>query len=403
MWVSLSAFRTNVSGNVAAIFGLTLLPLMFLLGSSVDLSRTLRERARLQALTDQAALSAVTSSSASQDPADTVQTFFPQPSDPDQRRLAPTATVTVEGSTVTVTSTQNVATAFTGILGVAQIPITARSTAAPGNDGPPVCVLALNPTATDAILFSGNATVVASNCVIYSNSSAANALTRQGSASVQATGYCAVGGTNLPTSTTPRPQSGCPRLDDPFRNLPLASGSGCKDAGEADKPNRTQTLDPGVYCGLTLKGTVTLNPGLYLIKGPLDIGAQASVSGQGVTLYLTGGDANFTINGGASLDLSAMSTGSYAGILLMQDRQVSGSTGNLINGGASLKLTGAIYTPTQSVEIRGNGSFGQQSAFMPIIADTITFSGNAMASADLRAMQPAAPLPRGRSSARLAN
>ena len=387
---------SDEAGSGTILFGLTFIPFVMLIGASIDISLAYEAKLRLQALADQAALAAVLTSNDVKTPVDVVRTFLPAPVEGATAGLGPSATVQVENGVVTVEASQRVPTNFAGILGVTALPIAVRASAAVGSEAGavPICILALNTTAADAVLFTGNTSVVARRCSIYSNSSNAAAISVKGSASVQAAAYCAVGGMNLPTGTTPVPRRGCPRLDDPFRNLPLASGSGCRDPGQADKPNKSQTLDQGDYCGLDLKGTVTLNPGFYFINGPLTIGAQAKVTGRGVTLYLTGSNASFRINGGASVDLSAATTGSYAGIVLMQDRQVTGANGNVINGGAEVKLVGAIYAPRQAIELRGNGSFGQQSDFMPIIADTITFTGNTTASADATAMQPAVALPK---------
>ena len=42
---------------------------------------------------------------------------------------------------------------------------------------------------------------------------------------------------------------------------------------------------------------------MYVIKGPLIINSQAVVTGTGVTFYLTGSQAGFTIAAGAALAL----------------------------------------------------------------------------------------------------
>ena len=44
------------------------------------------------------------------------------------------------------------------------------------------------------------------------------------------------------------------------------------------------------------------------------------LTGAGVSFYLAGQGAGFTINASGTVDLSAMTTGAYAGVLLMQDR-----------------------------------------------------------------------------------
>lgn len=116
--------------------------------------------------------------------------------------------------------------------------------------------------------FAGNTSFDAENCAIYSNSSAGAGLIVQGSASVVAAGFCSAGGVSTPAGLTPTPQTGCPRVDDPFASVPgLVPALTCKPDPDV-KPKEKVTLSEGTYCGLTIKGTVTLNPGKYIIKGP---------------------------------------------------------------------------------------------------------------------------------------
>ncbi len=48
-------------------------------------------------------------------------------------------------------------------------------------------------------------------------------------------------------------------------------------------------------------------------------------------------------------------------------------------------LKGIIYTPTQILTVTGNGTFGQSSIFMPMIADQIAFSGSSVAQVESNA------------------
>ena len=140
---------------------------------------------------------------------------------------------------------------------------------------------------------------------------------------------------------------------------------------------------------------------MYVIKGPLTINSQAAVTGTGVTFYLTGSQAGFTINAGAALSVEAPKTGDYGGILIFQDRTANSGATNNLNGSAGTKLVGAIYTATQTVSVSGGSGFGQQSPLMPIIADQIKFSGSMTANADVTGFNMAAPLPKAGSEARL--
>lgn len=384
--------------------GLILAPLIAMTGAAVDYAQAVTARDRLQATTDAAAINAarVNAPSDAQRIA-AAEAYFPASSSV----TAPTATVTVSNGSVSVVSTQRVKTAFLGIVGISEMVLNAKATAAPIKDGPPVCALALNQTAPAALNFSGNATFSAPGCGVYSNSSFSSGISVQGSAVVQAAGYCSAGGVSSSHALTPASNTSCSRLEDPFRNLPAPSIAGCSfEHGLTVNPNTTRALSPGTYCGgLNLKGTVTLSPGLYIIKdGSFAVGSQAnvSVSGSGgVTFYLTGQGAAFDLDGSGGLSLLAQDTGPYSGLLIIQDRASNVGGTSKLNGTSSTLLKGAIYLPTQILSVNGNGSFGQQSDFMPLIADQLSFSGNSSTRLDLTAMQTPAPLPRFSSGAQL--
>jgi hypothetical protein len=153
---------------------------------------------------------------------------------------------------------------------------------------------------------------------------------------------------------------------------------------------------------LTLKGDVTLKPGLYVIKdGPLTLNSQGTITGTGVTFYLMGSNAGFDITAGSTLTLSAMTSGDYPGMLIVQNRTSNVGATDKLNGNSGTVLTGAIYVPTQTVRMNGTGTFGQASPFMPLIADKVIITGNATAYTDATNITLPAPLPRSLTGARL--
>ena len=134
--------------------------------------------------------------------------------------------------------------------------------------------------------------------------------------------------------------------------------------------------------GLTISGgatPVTFNPGIYYIRnGNLDIGSGANITGTGVTFVLEG-TAGFTIDGGASLSLSAPTSNCVApanfpepafegttapydgtdgegicGVLIYQSRG-DATADNLIEGGSGT-FNGAIYAPDAPLTVSGSGS-----------------------------------------------
>ncbi|WP_188311890.1 pilus assembly protein TadG-related protein [Salinarimonas soli] len=403
---------------MAVVFALALIPMAGMVGAALDYSRLSSEQARLQALADRAAIAA----SLAPDTSDTqriavASSFFPPPPPPTPGAptpdpAKPTLAVAVDGAKVTITTTSPVKPAVMGLMGMDYMQARVSTSAVQITTGRPVCVLALHPTARDAISFAGNTTFVADGCAIHANSTSGSAVSSQGSAVAKAWSFCAVGGVSgsnftVTSPTAGGPKGGCFRQKDPFKNLAAPSIGVCTNqtTNVSVQPNQNKTLDPGTYCGgIDLKGTVTLRAGTYVIKGgTLSIASQANVTGEGVTFYLTDTGASFDINGGGTVKLEAPASGDYRNMLIIQNPASNAGATNKLNGNASMTVKGAIYTPTQTVAVTGTGGFGSTGTFMPLVASMISFSGNSTTRADTAANPTKEPLPLSEMGARLTN
>ncbi len=233
------------------------------------------------------------------------------------------------------------------------------------------CVLALNPSASKAALFSGSATTQFTGCSVMSDSIASDAIKLQGSASLKADCLISAGGvslSNVPTTVCAGPITQALPAADPFAGVPAPQASvPCQNT-------KSSTLSPGTYCnGLSLSGNVTLSPGVYVIQGSdFKINANAQVYGSGVTIYMSG-STHVSMNGTASIKLSAPTSGTYSGVLLYADRGNIGGSDTL-NGTADSLLTGALYFPGQQVNYLGN--FSGNGGCTQVVADTVQWSGN---------------------------
>lgn len=271
---------------------------------------------------------------------------------------------------------------FSGMFMSAAPSITAHATAAVVSNGD-FCALALGSTSAVGITMQGNASLNF-GCGLATNSRSANAVTAGGSSSVTATPVSAVGGltassnyvggTQLLPYSLPQP--------DPYATLANPSPSSCQNQVTV-APNSSQTLAPGCYRGINIKGTATLSPGVYYIDGSsFSLGSQANVTGDGVTIVLTSSSAATTpssiatldMNGGATVQLTASTSGTYAGILFYQDRRAQDSGSNTINGNASSKLQGAFYFPSQEIDF--SGTSGMTTDCLQLVALRLTFIGN---------------------------
>ncbi len=99
--------------------------------------------------------------------------------------------------------------------------------------------------------------------------------------------------------------------------------------------------------------------------GNLTINGNATVTGTGVTFYFTNG-ATISVSGSASLQLTAPTTGPYAGILFFQDPN---DTNPPLLGGVGNILSGVLYFPKAPLTLLGSSSIGA------IVAQSLTLSG----------------------------
>jgi len=147
-------------------------------------------------------------------------------------------------------------------------------------------------------------------------------------------------------------------------------------------------MQPGTYADFNLSCDTTLAGGIYVIDGgTLDVNAQYSLSGTGVMFVLKNG-AGIKINGGASINLSAMTANELIavgvsadeaakleGMLVFEDPNSSGASDNVINGNASTALNGTVYLPKSDVTILGTAQ--QTSQCLMVASKTIQIGGTA--------------------------
>ena len=157
--------------------------------------------------------------------------------------------------------------------------------------------------------------------------------------------------------------------------------SGCNQTNYSAGGGQTITLNPGVYCGgMNIGGgaKVTLNSGMYVLNGGgLTVNNGATLTGSGVTFFNTGQSgqtiAAIDIAGVVPITLSAQTSGTYQGILFIQDRNLSYATTNTFDNGSTSVLTGTLYFPSTGINYAG----GTTQSYTAIIAKTLTFSNGA--------------------------
>ena len=398
----ISKFPADSKGSVAVLFGLVIPSLIGFTGLAVDGSYWLVQRNKLQAATDSAAISVAqvlqldggnaplkaeatklyTKIYGNYVSAVKFEVEHPPKSGPN----------TGDMSAVAVLAERRQPSFFLSALGIKDLLVKTRAVARIDSLAE-ACLLGLSQSDDKAVEITGSS-IVNLDCGIASNSSSTQAMYLSGSSQVTTSGISTVGdiyqsnGSLVNTNGGPM-RSHAQALRDPYgpegRNLQVPS-TPTKCTGRNLRVKNNATLSPGRYCGGIdfQSGTATLSPGVYIIDaGNFNANAQASITGTGVTIILTGSGTNYAqmnINGGASINLQAPTTGStMKGVLFFQDPAAPTYQGNQIisnklNGGSGLVLSGALYFPKQKLEFSGGA--GASISCLQMIGHAITFTGN---------------------------
>lgn len=374
-------------GNVLILYGLSMPLLVGLAGLGTDTVQWTLMKQQLQRSADSAALNGAYAKAQAENVSANANRDLTKTLDGYQGvgitvENAPTAgKFSGDNRAVKVILTYSEALPFSSMFLAKPPVITVEATAAVLNNGD-YCVISLEDTNTTGITFSGDSTVDL-GCGVVTNATGSNAVTAAGSANVTASPIAAVGnvppssnyesGTQLVPYTVPQrnPFSG---LGDPSDNLP----NPCTGGAITVRSNENIIINPGCYTNIDVRGTLTMNPGIYYIKGGNFVtNAQSRITAHGVTIILTGVGTSIgqvKMNGGADIDMSAPESGIYKGVLFYKDPDAPSSYNDIFNGGASGSFLGAIYMPSQTVTLNGNSSFTTDC--LQIVSRKVVMTGN---------------------------
>jgi Flp pilus assembly protein TadG len=294
-----------------------------------------------------------------------------------------TGAYTGNNQAIEVIATTQQSRLLSSIFSTGVVTLTGRAVALPGNSGTG-CVLSLNPTANGGGTSKGTSGITLTQCSVYDDSNNASALVNGGSATIDALSVNVVGqvsgGSGI--TTTQGVHVGISPIADPYANVVMPTPGACDFNNKTYK--NTVTIDPGVYCNgiqLNAGAVVTMNPGIYFIdRGSLQMAGGATLQGTGVTIIFTSSTGNnyadATINGGATLAITAPTTGPTAGIAIFGDRSMPIGTTFKFNGGDNQVLGGAVYVPHGTLQYAGGNNANTNCT--QVIADTVTFVGNSL-------------------------
>ncbi|MGP8101058.1 MAG: pilus assembly protein TadG-related protein [Candidatus Cybelea sp.] len=202
----------------------------------------------------------------------------------------------------------------------------------------PGCIYLLSPGLSSS--FAG-ANISAPNCSILLNDTASFASATIKAQSIGYAGPAPSGGTFPVAAPTPmiQSQNPCPEIAGCAAIVASPpSVSGCTALSQTGG-----AISAGCYSSLSLSGAVTLNPGTYVINGALSFNPGTTLTGTGVTLYVTASGTGLDFSPiAAGSSLSPPSSGSYSNVLYYQ---VPGNAINPKFTGGLTNISGLIYAP----------------------------------------------------------
>lgn len=379
-----ATFPRREDGGTALFFALSFPALAFGIGVAIDYANMLKYKAELQKAADTAALAGARELRMGSANAATIDTvtrnaaFTSLSSLPEGAQASTTSSLLSQSTAVQVNIGLDVKTLMGGLLvpEVKRVNVTATARM---RGGAPICVIALNPSASKALNLDKNARLTGTTCAIYSDSTHINGIGTKDSAVITAALICSSGGvTNGSGGMTPAPQTDCPGIPDPLAARAAPAVGACA-ATNLVISSGTQSLNPGVYCGgikVTGGATVTVNPGTFIIKdGPLTVENNSTLMGSDVGFYFTGSNAGLNFASGANtISLSAPVNGLLAGLLFFEDRNVVAGQTHVILSDNARTLLGTIYLSRGKLRVASNTPVADQSAYTVIVADMIEMS-----------------------------
>ena len=286
---------------------------------------------------------------------------------------------TQSGNVVTVTAKVNYTfpTLFLPVMGIDAATIGATGSVALRGVSCVICIM--DPSSNNALSISGNGTsLTLSGGVLEDNSSSPSAISvgSNGNFLNGGQGVYVVGGVSAPAGTVTPTTTPITTVTDPLSGLAVPSVTGTQTC-------TTSPCNPGIYSSLTFNGgTWTMNPGTYVIAGGnFSVTSNATVSGSGVTIYLTcsaypspcnsGGQGGSSMTVSGNFTLSAPTSGTYSGIAVFSDR--NNTAGVSVGGQGSLSITGTIYAKSSGISFSGGASGATFQA--RVIGKTLSLSG----------------------------
>jgi Flp pilus assembly protein TadG len=337
------------------VLALAAVPMAMAAGFGIDYSRAMTLRAQLQAALDAGVLAGAKDGSTAWT---TVARNTFSGAVPQGVTIAASAFALDTDGNYGGTASGTLDSSFSGLLSYTSLELSVAATAVRPVTGNKVCILLNSTTASPGLLLNGGANLNAPDCQVDVRSTGNPAATFN-SNTVFATKKTCVAGTNILDNGGSHASlaKGCTTTTDPFAGtLPVPSSASCTFSG-LNFNGGNVTLSPGVYCyGINFNGTttLTLNPGVYVLKSGNWNFNGGSMTGNGVSFYFA--DSSYIqFNGTTSLNLAAPTSGTYANLLLYEAQGLASSSFT-VNATSGAALSGLIWLPSRNLTLNAGAS-----------------------------------------------
>ena len=389
--------KSNTKGSTLTVFAIAMPVLAGALAISIEAGYWMKTKSGLQMVADMAAYAGLQELSYNGKSAainaarlDAMQNGFTNNARGSMVvNIPPTTGTYTTGDAVEVLIKQKGLQFFSKIIpGAQEVTYSVRSVALTTKGGS-ACLLALNPTLPGSLDVTGSSIVNMKNCYVAVNSDDIESTTIGGSGSLTAACLTTAGDVSGSANLTcGNPKTNANPIKDPYSSVlapRLLNYPTCQIPQPKPGIKFAYTLTPGRYCGnYSFKSLVELIPttgpngsNLFILDGArFNFKSNFSrLVGSGVTIILMNGAELTGINGGLTLQLTAPSSGDYAGIAIYSDPRSQPIGANVkLNGSSSSYIEGLIYYPTQNLEYKGNMSHSAKCTLL--VANTFTMSGN---------------------------
>lgn len=394
--------RRDERGVVAIVVALSMTVLIGLVGLGIEVAGWYVAKRKLQAAADSAAIAAASENAKGNSAAVTgaayieaqrqgyqgaTCSYMAQTSDCTVYSPPTSGGYTGDDTAFEVVLTESLSLAFTSVF-TDQPPVIgaravahAETTETPGT----ACVLGLDTDDNNSVFLDNNAGI---RCGVASNSDSASSLRLDNNAFVE-NGYTVVGAISLGNNATVdgSPQkAGADPVADPYADVAMPALPSCTDQDGAGKNNVTRNFTaPGGYVrfcdGWSFENNAVLNlaAGVYIIESQLHLKNNVTVNATGGVTIIVKGDYAIDLKNNAVLNITAPTSGDYAGVAIMGDRDGTSSVTQLFDNNAVLHVTGAVYFPNQIVMLENNATTGYCTQ---LIGRNVRLSNNAVVDND---------------------